>query len=149
MRWLIVTIIILVVLTGLLFWKNLSLPKTTGLIDGHLQPCPKSPNCVCCCPDDKNHNIAPLPFSSEDTLDQIQAFLSAHYIAQTIQRSSDYLHVVVTTSLCRFKDDLEFLVDKEKDAVLVRSASRVGYGDGGVNRARIEALRSFLDGQIH
>ena len=144
MRWLIGIVIVLVVVIGFLFWKNLSMPKTTGVINGRLQPCPKSPNCVCCCHDDKSHYIAPLPFSSEKTLDQIQTFLFTHYIAHVVQRNPDYLHVVVTTPVLRFKDDLEFAVDREKGVVKVRSASRVGYSDGGVNRARIEALRAFL-----
>jgi uncharacterized protein (DUF1499 family) len=144
-RWLVGIVVVLVVIIGFLFWKNLSMPKTTGLVHGRLQPCPKSPNCVCCCHDDKAHYIAPLPFSSEETLDQIQTFLLQHYIAHVVQRTPDYLHVVVTTPVLRFKDDLEFAVNREKDVVRVRSASRVGYSDGGVNRARIEALRAFLN----
>jgi uncharacterized protein (DUF1499 family) len=144
MHWLIGIVIVLMGIIGFLFWKNLSMPKTTGLVHGHLQACPKSPNCVCSCQDDKAHYISPLPFSSEKTLEQIQAFLSKHYIAQVVQRTPDYLHVVVTTSVLRFKDDLEFVVDREKGVVEVRSGSRVGYSDVGVNRARIEALRTFL-----
>ena len=144
MRWIIGVAIVLVAVIGFFFWKNLSMPKTTGLINGRLQPCPKSPNCVCCCYDDKVHNIAPLPFSSEKTLDQIQEYLSKHYIVKVVQRTPDYLHVVVTTPVMRFKDDLEFAVNRERGVVLVRSASRVGYSDRGFNRARIEALRTFL-----
>jgi uncharacterized protein (DUF1499 family) len=143
-RWSIGIVIALVVVIGFVFWKNLSMPKTTGLIHGRLQPCPKSPNCVCCCHDDKVHYIAPLPLPSEEALDQIQAYLCKCYIAQVVQRTPDYLHVVVTTPVLRFKDDLEFAVNRERGVVRVRSASRVGYSDGGVNRARIEALRTFL-----
>jgi uncharacterized protein (DUF1499 family) len=144
MRWLIAIVIVLVALIGFLFWKNLSMPKTTGLVHGRLQPCPKRPSCVCCCHDEKVHYIAPLPFSSEETLDQIQGYLCKHYITQVVQRTPDYLHVVITTPVLRFKDDVEFAVDRERDVVRVRSASRVGYSDVGVNRARIEALRTFL-----
>ena len=136
--------IIVLVVIGFLFWQNLRMPKTTGLVNGSLHPCPKSPNCVCCCHNEPSHYIAPLPLSSEKTLDQIQAFLSEHYIAQVVQRTPDYLHVVVTTPTMHFKDDLEFSINRQKSVVMVRSASRVGYSDGGVNRARIEALRTFL-----
>ena len=145
MKWLVGTLIVVAILFSLLLWKNLSMPKTTGLIDGRLQPCPTSPNCVCCCHDGKEHYIAPLPFRSENTLDQIQEFISSHYIAQVVQRTPNYLHIVVTTPTLRFKDDLEFAVNRENNSILVRSASRVGYSDGGVNRDRIEALRAFLD----
>lgn len=144
MRWLLGIVIVLAAVIGYLFWDNLSMPKTTGLIDGRLHPCPKSPNCVCCCHNDKAHYIAPLPFTSEETLNQIQAYLCKHYIAQVVQRTPDYLHIVVTTPVLRFKDDLEFAVNREKGVIRVRSASRVGYSDMGVNRARIEALRAYL-----
>lgn len=145
MRWLIGIVVVLVVVAGYFFWNNLRMPATTGLVDGRLHPCPKSPNCVCCCHDEPAHYIDPLPFSSEATLDQIQAYLSKHYDAEVVQRTPDYLHVVVTTPTMRFKDDLEFAVDREKGTIKVRSASRVGYSDGGVNRARIEALRTYLN----
>ena len=145
MRWLAVIVIVLVVVTGYLFWKNLSMPKSTGLVNGKLHHCPKSPNCVCCCHNGTGHYISPLPYSSGKTLDKIQEFLSTHYIATVVQRTPDYLHVVVTTPTMHFKDDLEFSINKEKGVILVRSASRVGYGDGGVNRARIEAIRTYLE----
>lgn len=145
MRWLIGIVVVLVVVAGYFFWNNLRMPGTTGLVDGRLHPCPTSPNCVCCCHNDPAHYIDPLPFSSEKTLDQIQAYLSKHYIAEVVQRTPDYLHIVVTTPTMRFKDDLEFAVDRKKGTIKVRSASRVGYSDGGVNRARIEALRTYLN----
>jgi uncharacterized protein (DUF1499 family) len=144
MRWVIGIAIVVAVVIGFLLWKNLRVPETTGLTQGHLHPCPKSPNCVCCCHNDETHYIAPLSFTSEKNLSQIQTFLDTHYIAQVIQKTPDYLHVVVTTPLMHYKDDLEFAVDRQKKIIRVRSASRVGYSDGGVNRSRIEALRTFL-----
>ncbi len=144
MRWLLFIAIVFIVIICFLFWQNLHMPSSTGLINGKLHPCPKRPNCVCCCHNEPNY-IAPLPFSSENILDQIQAFLESHYIATVVQKTPDYMHVVVTTPLMRFKDDLEFAIDRAKGIVKVRSASRVGYGDGGVNRVRIEALRAFLE----
>lgn len=146
MRWIIGICIVLVAVVGFMFWQNLTMPKTTGLVNGKLQPCPKSPNCVCCCHDDKVHYIAPLSYYSEEPLDQIQTFLSQHYNAKVIQKTPDYLHIVVTTRMLHFKDDLEFAWIREQGIIKVRSASRVGYSDGGVNRARIEALRAFLNG---
>jgi uncharacterized protein (DUF1499 family) len=144
MRFLMGLIVALAAVAGFLFWKNLTVPKTTGLVDGHLHSCPKSPNCVCCCHNDEVHYIAALPFSSEETLDQIQAYLSKQYDAEVVEKTPDYLHIVVTTPTMRFKDDLEFAINRARGTVMVRSASRVGYSDGGANRARIEALRGYL-----
>lgn len=146
MRWLIGIVVVIVVGVGYLTWKNLQMPETTGLVDGRLHPCPKSLNCVCCCHDNTAHYIEPLPFSSSDTLDRIQAFMNSHYNVQVVQRTPDYLHLVVTTPMMRFKDDVEFAVDHKKNIVRVRSASRVGSSDFGVNRKRIEAVRSYLNG---
>lgn len=144
MRWFTVIVIVLVVVTSYLFWKNMRMPRTTGLVNGKLHHCPKSPNCVCCCHDGTGHYLTSSLFFREN-FGQDQEFLSTHYNAEVVQRTPDYMHVVVTTPTMHFKDDLEFSVNKEKGVVLVRSASRVGYGDGGVNRARIEAIRTYLE----
>jgi len=145
MRILGVVLVLIGALLVLMIWKNLTVPKTTGLIRGMLQPCPKSPNCVqSCLKSNEEHAIAPLPYRSDQTLSQIEEFLKKTYIATVMEKTETYMHVVVTTPLCRFRDDLEFLVVKEKGEVCVRSASRVGYGDGGVNRARIDNIRKYI-----
>lgn len=46
-----------------------------------------------------------------------------------------------------FVDDVEFLLEAA-GAIQVRSASRLGKGDLGVNRARIEAIRALLDAEL-
>ncbi len=139
-----IAILIVLILVGWFLWKNLTIPSTTGLVDGRLQLCPKSPNCVSCLNTDPEHAIAPLPLLPGKSLDFIAQFLEQNYIAKVVARTPIYMHVVVTTKLCRFRDDLEFLIDEEKQEICVRSASRLGYGDGGVNRARIEKLRAAL-----
>ncbi len=144
MRIFIIVIILIAIATGVYLWKNLSIPKTTGLINGELQPCPKSPNCVNCQAQDEEHSIQPLPYIPGKSLDLIESFLFANYNAVVVAKTPTYMHVVVTTPVCRFKDDLEFLVDEKAGVVCVRSASRVGYGDGNTNRTRIEKLREFL-----
>jgi uncharacterized protein (DUF1499 family) len=47
-----------------------------------------------------------------------------------------------------FVDDVEFLADRASGVVHVRSASRLGRRDFGVNRARIEELRAILEKRI-
>jgi uncharacterized protein (DUF1499 family) len=46
--------------------------------------------------------------------------------------------------LMGFVDDVEFYVDRTNQTVQVRSASRLGESDLGVNRTRIEAIRSMM-----
>ena len=57
---------------------------------------------------------------------------------------AEYLHVSFETRWLRFVDDAEFWFDPAAGVVQLRSASRLGRRDFGVNRARIEALRAAL-----
>ena len=54
------------------------------------------------------------------------------------------MHAESTSALMGYVDDLELALGAAGDRIEVRSASRIGYGDGGVNRERVEALRAAL-----
>ena len=56
-------------------------------------------------------------------------------------RKDDYLAVTFTSSIFRFVDDLEIRIDTDQQLIHLRSASRVGRSDGGVNRKRLERLK--------
>ena len=64
---------------------------------------------------------------------------------ELVTSATGYLHAECTSSLMRYVDDLEVWGPLDAEQLEVRSASRVGYGDMGVNRARIEELRSKLE----
>ena len=64
--------------------------------------------------------------------------------AKVVKSDSDYLYAQYTTPLMNFVDDVEFWYDPQAQAIQVRSASRIGKGDMGVNRKRIEAVRAAL-----
>jgi len=106
-----------------------------------LAPPPRSPNCVSsrAKPTDRLHYIAPL---AHTTLDRIRSIVLAMPRTEVVEEDSEYLHVVFTTALFRFRDDVEFECDGE--VVHVRSASRVGYSDLGTNRRRVESIRRAL-----
>lgn len=57
----------------------------------------------------------------------------------------NYIHAEFTSSIFRFVDDVEFYFETAEKIVQVRSASRKGYYDWGVNRRRIEKIRKSLD----
>jgi len=61
-----------------------------------------------------------------------------------VQEDESFLHYEFTSLLLRFVDDVEFLFDDEAKAIHFRSASRTGYGDLGVNRARMEQVRALI-----
>ncbi len=106
-------------------------------------PVPSSPNCVSsrADPADRQHYIEPLQTTD---LDAARQALLAQPRTELVEEDGDYLRFVCTTRFLRFKDDVELELDPDAGVVHVRSASRVGYGDMGVNRRRVEALRSEL-----
>ena len=63
---------------------------------------------------------------------------------EIVKATPGYLHAVQTSALMRYRDDVEFLANGARGTIEVRSASRVGYGDMGVNRDRVESIRAAL-----
>ena len=90
--------------------------------------------------------IAPLPLRGDGpmTIARIKAVVEAMAGAKVVRSDADYLYAEYTTRLMKFVDDVEFWYDPVAQAIQVRSASRIGKGDMGMNRNRIEAVRAAL-----
>ena len=58
-----------------------------------------------------------------------------------VTEEGGHLHAETRSFLFRFIDDVEFMLDADNQVIHVRSASRTGYSDFGVNRRRVERLR--------
>jgi uncharacterized protein (DUF1499 family) len=116
-------------------------PTNLGVRDGKLAACPNKPNCVNSQTGDKNHAIAPLTFSGDPVaaMEKLKAVVQAMPRTQVIESKPNYLYAEFSTPLMGFVDDVEFYSDGK--AIHVRSASRLGYSDLGVNRKRVEAVR--------
>ena len=118
-------------------------PAGLGETEGRLGPMPTTPNAVGSQTDDPAYRIAPLEFTDDpaSAWQRLQQVLS-HQPRTTIVTVTDrYLHAESRSQLFRFTDDVEFLLQPEDHQIEVRSASRVGHSDLGVNRARVEAIR--------
>jgi uncharacterized protein (DUF1499 family) len=111
-----------------------------------LAPCPSSPNCVSSLAEGVYHAIPPIPYSGsrETVLEQLKTVLHKMKRSRLITVSPDYLHAEFRTFL-GFVDDVEFHIDQEQRLIHIRSASRIGYWDFGVNRRRLETIRAELD----
>jgi uncharacterized protein (DUF1499 family) len=59
-----------------------------------------------------------------------------------VDAKPDYIYAQSTTKVLKFVDDVELWVNPAKGVIEVRSASRLGREDFGVNRARVEAIRA-------
>lgn len=121
-------------------------PDTLGVANGRLAPCPQSPNCVSSRAADATHRIEPLPVAGppDRAMARLEKVLSSLPRIAVVEREGDYLHAEATTAVFRFVDDLEFLLDREAGVIHVRSASRAGHSDLGVNRKRMERIRRAL-----
>ena len=122
-----------------------SRPKDLGVQAGRLKPCPSSPNCVSSQEEDPEHFIMAIATTDpKATLNRITNQIKANDAAQIITQADDYLYAEYTSELMGFVDDVEFWIDPKTGDIAVRSASRLGESDLGVNRKRIEALRTAL-----
>jgi len=159
MAWLIGVVVTLLVLAllvvvagqlGLLRGKT---PTTLGVSEGRLQRPSLTPNSVSSQamlhpehPQREAAQIAPLPGSggASASITRLRAVALTLPGATVVDERDDYLYVQFETRLLRFVDDAEFWYDPAAQVIQLRSASRVGRKDFGVNRARIEAIRAKL-----
>ncbi len=121
-------------------------PDNLGVNDGKLAPCPSTPNCVCSQSDlsDIEHFIQPFSYSGskEKAKEKLLSVIMNSAGSEIIKNDSDYIHVEFTTLIMRFKDDIQFYFDDSTKVIHFKSASRLGSGDLGVNRKRMENIRS-------
>jgi uncharacterized protein (DUF1499 family) len=118
-------------------------PENLGVVNGRLAPCPDSPNCVSSQADDAKHRIEPIPFAGDpdEAVRRLKTAVGAVPRLRVVAETGDYLHAEATSLLFHFVDDVEFFADRPAKVIHVRSASRAGRSDLGVNRARVERIR--------
>jgi uncharacterized protein (DUF1499 family) len=126
-------------------WKR---PDNLGVKDGRLAPPKRTPNSVSsqADPADAEHYIAPIPFKGDApaAMAAVRKAVEGMEGSTVIRQDGDYLYAEYRTKIMRFVDDVEFVFDAKAVLIHVRSASRLGRRDFGVNRARIEALRARI-----
>ncbi len=120
-----------------------TMPANLGAKDGKLAPCPETPNCVSSQAADEQHRIDPFPFTGpvEAAMARLAVIVRSFPRTAVVSENGTYLHVAFTSALFRFVDDVEFLADEAAKVIHVRSASRLGKSDLGVNRKRVEEIR--------
>ena len=137
-----IVLTILILLTGC----TGVIPKL-GIENGQLIQCPTTPNCVNSQAKDKKHYIEPILMTGTplEGKNHILKILNELKRTKIIVAEDHYIRVEFISKVFRFIDDLEFYFPNTKSkemTIHVRSASRVGYSDFGVNRKRIEQIRS-------
>ena len=155
-KWLVIVVLLLIVVAvaaGQLGFLQGTAPTDLGVRDGKLKPPSMTENSVTSQaalypdhPQRKYADIAPLPVDGDGPvmLAKIKTIVEKMDGAKVVKSQRDYLYAQFTTKLMKFVDDVEFWFDPAANVIQVRSASRVGRGDMGVNRKRIEAVRAAL-----
>ena len=156
LKWLLVVVVavpVLLILAGQAGLLTGAPPTDLGVRDGKLKGLSNTPNCVssqaALYPDHPMRGyaqIAPLAAKGDAvaTMAAVKAVVEGMDGVVVVTATTDYVYARFTTKLLKFVDDVEFWFDPQTQVVQVRSASRIGHGDRGVNRARIEAVRRLL-----
>lgn len=133
--------------------RSAPVPEGLGVVGGELAACPGTPNCVRTTgpargaaeeaepSSDPPHFI--LRTNDEDSWTRLVDLVGSMARTRIVQSSPDYVHAEARTAVFRFVDDLELLRLPDLGQVQVRSASRLGAGDLGVNAKRVSRLRDL------
>lgn len=138
---------------GLLSFLTKKKPATVGVIGGRLQVCdPDRSNCVCSqyphsWRDPGPHHVPAFTYEGDpgDAMTRVLAVLMQQPGCQIVVSQPDYIHAEFSVGKLGLVDDVEFLLSPQERSIHVRSASRLGVTDFGVNRARVETLREAYD----
>lgn len=121
-------------------------PNGLGVRNGLLKPVPDSPNAVSSQATGGYHRIAPLVYNGtfEPAMAALKSIIESTPRTSIVEERADYLYAEFTSRLIGYVDDVEFYFPPKEPVIHVRSASRLGYSDFGVNRKRIEDIRAKL-----
>ncbi len=119
-----------------------------ALEEGHLRPCPNSPNCVTSDSGDSTNakQVKPLRFSgsSEKAWQRIQSVIKG--LGGEIKEVQPlYLRAAFRSTVFHFVDDVELRMVPEEKLIHIRSGASVGYWDFGVNKKRVQKIRQLFE----
>jgi uncharacterized protein (DUF1499 family) len=151
---LVFVLMLLAVIAGQAGWLAGKMPADLGVKDGRLKPPALTPNSVSSQadlyadhPQKRYASVAPFRYSGDPqaAMGRLAAVLEATPGCVLVTREPGYLYAQCSTRLLKYMDDVEFALDEAAQLVHVRSASRIGRGDLGLNRKRVEALRAQFE----
>ncbi len=145
---------LILIIAGQMGFLRGKAPQDLGLKEGKLKRPALTPNSVTSqadlWPDHPRRTyatIAPLKATGDGSAEmkKITETLQAMPRTVILKQEPGYIYAQSTTALLKFTDDIEFALDTSKGIIDVRSSSRLGQKDFGVNRARVEAIRKALE----
>ena len=125
--------------------------EASGLVDGMLSKCPDKHNCVCSeYSTDTSHYIDPIIIPQDITIDLFSLLKNVlvDMGGDVLTERENYIAASFTSALFKFVDDLEIRIDLSHNVIHIRSASRVGYSDMGVNIKRTELFKKVFNHKL-
>ncbi|NET57558.1 MAG: DUF1499 domain-containing protein [Symploca sp. SIO2E6] len=121
-------------------------PQDLGINQGLLKSCPASPNCVVSQNGDDTHSIEPITYQTDRVTAKKVLLKVLSVVPRTtiVEETENYIRTESSSSLLGFVDDGEFYFPEDEKVIHIRSASRLGESDLGVNRRRLEQIRLAL-----
>jgi uncharacterized protein (DUF1499 family) len=120
--------------------------SSLGVNNGHLAACPASPNCVVSQDGDSKHAIDPIVYhvDRDQARETLLKVLTVVPRTEVIEQTDNYIYALSKSRIFKFIDDVEFYFPTNESVIHMRSASRIGDSDLGVNRRRLEQIRLAL-----
>lgn len=144
-------VVVIALILAFLIWNNHifagTRPTNIGVDNGKLIACPATPNCVNSQVSvNDSQKIAPIQLTGDTptTITKLKQIIVSMPRTNIIKETNNYLYVEFASKLMGFVDDVEFYFEGDHKLIQVRSASRLGESDLGVNRQRIEEIRTLL-----
>ncbi|MFK0732629.1 MAG: DUF1499 domain-containing protein [Gloeotrichia echinulata HAB0833] len=138
--------LIFLTLTSSLIPTPVLASSALGVDNGHLTACPASDNCVVSQNADPKHAIDPIPYHVDRNAAReiVVKVLTVVPRTEVVEQTDNYIHATSKSRIFKFVDDVEFYFPPDESVIHMRSASRVGDSDFGVNRRRVEQIRLAL-----
>lgn len=139
-------VIFVALMSNLIFPPASWAAANLGLNNGQLTACPASPNCVVSQNADAKHTIAPITYhvDRDKAREILLKVLTVVPRTEVVEQTDNYIHALSKSRIFKFVDDVEFYFPTNESVIHVRSASRIGDSDLGVNRRRVEQIRLAL-----
>jgi uncharacterized protein (DUF1499 family) len=119
-------------------------PANLGVRDGKLASCPNAPNCVSTQSQDPRHQIDPVPYTTSpaEAKDALLQIIRSMERSKIITDDPTCIRAEFRSKRMRYVDYVELYLDQETSVIHFRSSARLPYYDWGVNRKRMEEIRT-------
>jgi len=122
---------------GIFICLSFLFPSSSFASHLELKPCVEFAHCVREEWDVKNF---------KEPFEEIKTLIKNTPRTEIVEIDGDYLHAEATSKWMKYVDDLEVSFLPESNILSIRSESRVGESDLGVNQKRVDLLKSRMFG---